>query len=540
MLLVRLAAALALSVAASVAAGEPAAVVVDGVELWTIRAPRAGFTPSQRAGDVRSNIVALAHDSRRSLDDVRELHTDDESILIVGRIDLFSVTAEDARLEGKPLAALFAERRRISLDAARRYRHSRSLPVLAQSLLLALAAIALAVVALALLRLAYQRARAALSSFLARTAHASRVGALVRALEHPLSLVATVALGASFLAAGAVVVLATASFALGLFPHTATLSAAAVAAASFAIRQVGAGIVAYLPNLMVLVAVFALTLLLVKIAAALARALRTGAITIPNFHRDWVDPTLGLVRAALILFALVVAFPYLPGGDSPALRGVSIFIGVLFSLGSGSAMGNVIAGIILTYMRPFQLGDRVKIADSVGDVTEKSMLVTRIRTIKNVEVIVPNSAILGAHIVNYSANARLDGLILSTTVTIGYDAPWRQVRDLLVNAALKTPHVLAQPAPFVFHTSLNDFHVSYEINAYTRDANAMAFIYSELHKNIQQEFNAAGVEIMSPTYLSLRDGNTVTIPEEQRPAGYVPPPFNVRTAAASAAGRAQT
>jgi small-conductance mechanosensitive channel len=232
-----------------------------------------------------------------------------------------------------------------------------------------------------------------------------------------------------------------------------------------------------------------------------------------------------------VIIAFIVAFPYLPGGNSDAFKGVSLFIGLLLSLGSSSAVSNVLAGLVLTYMRPYHGGDRVKIADTVGDIVEKSLLVTRVRTIKNVEVVIPNSAILSNQILNYSALARSRGLILNTTVTIGYDASWRTVHELLRQAALDTDGILHDPPPFVFETSLNDFHVSYELNAYTDRANDIQDIYSHLHEAIQDRFNRAGVEIMSPAYHSLRDGNTVTIPRSQRPAGYEPPRFHVSTEA---------
>jgi small-conductance mechanosensitive channel len=231
-----------------------------------------------------------------------------------------------------------------------------------------------------------------------------------------------------------------------------------------------------------------------------------------------------------VIFALVVAFPYLPGGKSDAFKGVSIFIGVLLSLGSGSAMGNIVSGVVLTYMRPFRVGDRVQIADTIGDIIDKSLLVTRLRTIKNVEVTIPNSAILNGQVINYSAMAQTPGLILHTTVTIGYDAPWRTVHELMSSAALATEGILSEPRPFVLQTALNDFNVSYEINAYTHRPNEMTRLYSALHANIQEKFNAAGVEIMSPNYLALRDGNTVTLPEDQRPTGYRVPSFRVDSA----------
>ena len=222
-------------------------------------------------------------------------------------------------------------------------------------------------------------------------------------------------------------------------------------------------------------------------------------------------------------------FPYLPGADSPAFKGISVFLGVLFSLGSTSAIGNIVAGVILTYMRAFSLGDRVQIADTMGDVVEKTLLVTRIRTIKNVDITIPNAMVLGSHITNYSSSSQQYGLILHTTVTIGYDAPWRQVHQLLIDAATATENILQLPAPFVLQTSLDDFYVSYQINAYTDRPALMARTYSELHQNIQDRFNEARVEIMSPHYSTLRDGNQTTIPPDYLPDDYRTPGFKFET-----------
>ena len=233
------------------------------------------------------------------------------------------------------------------------------------------------------------------------------------------------------------------------------------------------------------------------------------------------------MRFLLIAFGLVVAFPYLPASDSPAFTGVSVFMGVLVSLASSSALSNMIAGIVLTYTGAFRLGDRVRIGDAFGDIVETSLLATRIRTIKNEEVTIPNSIALGSAVTNYTREARTLGLILHTSVTIGYDAPWRRVHELLVGAALATPGVLHEPRPFVWQTSLNDFYVTYEINAYTRSAREMIDIYAALHSNIQDSFYAAGVEIMSPHVTAIRDGNAVAIPEALRPRDYEAPSFRV-------------
>ena len=251
-----------------------------------------------------------------------------------------------------------------------------------------------------------------------------------------------------------------------------------------------------------------------------------GRLVFASFPAEWADPTNKIVRVLLIAFGVVVAFPYLPASDSPAFAGVSVFMGVLFSLASSSALSNMIAGIVLTYTGAFRLGDRVKVGDSFGDIIETSLLATRVRTIKNEDITIPNSVVLGSSTINYSREARTLGLILHTSVTIGYDAPWRKVHDLLIEAALATPGVLHQPRPFVWQTALNDFYVTYEINAYTDAPRDMVDIYAALHARIQDTFYAAGVEIMSPAlHVAARrqHGGDSGVPEGPRvPRARVP------------------
>ncbi|RRN76748.1 mechanosensitive ion channel family protein, partial [Pseudoxanthomonas sp. SGD-10] len=193
---------------------------------------------------------------------------------------------------------------------------------------------------------------------------------------------------------------------------------------------------------------------------------------------------------------------YLPGSSSPAFQGVSVFLGVLISLGSSSAISNIVAGLVITYMRPFRIGDRVKIGEVTGDVVEKSMLVTRIRTVKNEDITVPNSMVLSASSVNYSSQTKNNnpGLIVHYTVTVGYDVHWQKVYDLLTEAALATVHILPDPKPFVLQLSLDDYYISYQINAYTKEANKQAIIYSNLLENIQEVFTKAGIDLKSPSY----------------------------------------
>ncbi len=283
----------------------------------------------------------------------------------------------------------------------------------------------------------------------------------------------------------------------------------------------------YLPNLVTIVVILFVTRLIIRLFKFLKSEVEKGTLKIPGFYADWALPTFNIFRVLIILFTIVAIWPYLPGSGSQVFQGVSVFFGLMFSLTSASALSNFIAGLTITYTRAFKLGDRVKIGEVTGDIIEKSMLVTKIKTIKNEEITVPNTKIMNSEVINYSTCAPEMGLIMHTTVTIGYDAPWRQVHQLLIDAALNTPLILKKPIPFVLQTALNDFYISYQINAYTRSPNEMAVIFSDLHQNIQDSFNKAGVEIMSPHYKSIRDGNTIAIPEEYRPKDYEVPGFRV-------------
>ena len=293
------------------------------------------------------------------------------------------------------------------------------------------------------------------------------------------------------------------------------------------IYAVAHAIIGFIPNLFFIAVIVIITRYILKFTKTFFKEIKTGHIAFPGFHADWAEPTSKLLRAFIIIFAVVIASPYMPGFGSPAFQGISIFLGVLLSLGSTAAIANIIAGAVLTYMRPFKVGDRVKIADAMGDVIEKTLLVTRVRTVKNVEITIPNAMVLGSHMINFSSLAEEQGLIIHTAITIGYDAPWRQVHDLLISAARATQHILEDPAPFVLQTSLNDYYVAYELNAYTAHAKELLQIRSELHKNIQDTFNEAGVEIMSPAYTAVRDGNQTAIPEDYLPKTGAPRAFRI-------------
>jgi len=303
------------------------------------------------------------------------------------------------------------------------------------------------------------------------------------------------------------------------FPWTRGYAAALFEYVLQPVRLVGAAIAEDIPNLLFVAVIVLVAHYAIKLVKFFFVEVGKGTIEWPGFYADWADPTFKIARFLIIVLAAIAAFPYLPGSKSPAFQGISLFLGLLFSLGSTSAVANLVGGVVLIYTQAFQIGDRVKIGETIGDVAEKTLLVTRVRTIKNVDISIPNSMVLSSHIINFSSSAQEHGLILHTGVSIGYDAPWRQVRELLLAAADATPNILKEPKPFVLQKSLDDFYVSYELNAFTDQPSRMAAIYSELHQNIQDRFNEYGVQIMSPHYEMDRAVRTV-VPKER---WYSPP-----------------
>ncbi|MGL5112316.1 MAG: mechanosensitive ion channel family protein [Flavobacterium sp.] len=287
--------------------------------------------------------------------------------------------------------------------------------------------------------------------------------------------------------------------------------------------------VKFLPNLFSIIVILVLFKYALKIIKYFVTEIQNEHIKIDGFYSDWAKPTFNIVRVLMYAFMLVVLFPYLPGSNSPIFKGVTVFVGVLFSIGSSNAIANMVAGLVITYMRPFKTGDFIKIGEVSGEVIEKTALVVRLRTPKMEDITLPNATVLSSSSINFSANTKsnTNGLVLHTTVTIGYDVPWRAVHKALLEAANRTDLVNKNPPPFVLQTSLDDFYVSYEINAFTNEANKQPSIYSNLHQNIQDCCNESGIEIMSPHYKALRDGNHITIPDSYLSGSYRAKGFQV-------------
>ena len=504
------------------------AVEVDGRPILVVYAHVGGFSPKERAAAIEQRIVSVGKTRGIPIESIHPENRGTWTEILAGKDRIMGITDADAKGAGRGRAELAAEYSEIVRQVVKQYRDDHTLSNLFRGATYAL----LTTVACLLLifglfwtrKKLRQRLQARLSKVAAgRSAQVLgvRIG---QYFEQPLLVISRAALWIVLL----VIFHAYATVLLRFFPSTKYTSYQVTNWLFSELGEFGKTVIGYTPNLILLAFICLITFYLIKVNQYFFGELREGKVSIRGFYPDWAEPTAKLVRALILVSSVIVAFPYLPGSQSPAFKGISVFLGVLLSLGSTSAVAHAVAGTILTYMRAFQVGDFVRIGKDVGEVIEKTLLVTRVRTQKNEVVTIPNGTVLGGVVVNYSAEARNRGVIFHTIATIGYSAPWRQVHELLISAALATEDVLHDPPPFVLQTALNDFYVSYELNAYTAKPRNMLNIYSVLHQNIQDKFNEAGVEINSPHYTTLRDGSETTIPQNYLTEDDKRPAFEVR------------
>jgi len=518
--------AITLCLTAHAQAPTTAPVIVGGQPIFTVR-NILSFPARDRATIITGRIDHLTKDLALKPQAISV--TDKEQTTEIADADLLlmSVTDSDATGTGESrhdLAVDYAHRISVAVLAVRKQYSARSLTLGAIYALLA--TIALFIV-FRLLRLIFPWIYAKINSWRGTRIPSFRIQNYEfltsdRIADLLLGFVRLVRLAADLL-----VIYVYLSLVLGFFPWTRGYARVLLGYVISPLKIVASTIIAWLPNLFFIAVILFVAYYFTKFTRVIFDEIGKGNITFTGFHPDWAEPTYKIARFMILAITAIAVFPYLPGSKSPAFQGISIFLGVLFSLGSTSAIANIIAGVILTYMRAFRLGDRVQIADTIGDVVEVSLLVTRIRTIKNVEITIANSMVLSSHIINFSNSVQQGGLILNTEVTIGYDAPWRQVHELLLSAAAATPRLLTDPKPFVYQTALDDFYVHYQINAFTDHPSGMAATYSALHQNIQDKFNEAGVEIMSPHFSGIRDGNRIAIPDKYIPSDYTTPTFHL-------------
>lgn len=489
-------------------------VVVESDTLFYLYTKRGGYTPLQRAEMIDAAIMQLGKRFTLHPDSVYIESSDIVTDLMYGNKVIASFTDQDGLWEGRSREQLATDKRKIVVQKLKELKEEHSLWQLGKRILYFV------------LVLAGQYLLFWLTGWLFRKLKV-RIQKLKDTRLKPISIQnyelldtqrqVNLLIFLSNLLRYVIMLLQlliTVPLLFAIFPQTKGLAYQIFSYIWNPIKNILVGIVDYIPNLFAILIICFAVKYLVRLVHYLSREVEAGRLKFGGFYPDWAMPTYHIIRFLLYAFMIAMIYPYLPGAKNGVFQGISVFVGLIISLGSSTVIGNVIAGLVITYMRPFKLGDRIQLNDTTGNVIEKTPLVTRIKTPKNEVVTIPNSFIMSSHTVNYSASAREYGLIIHSEVTIGYDAPWRQVHQLLMEAALNTPGVIDDPRPFVLETSLSDWYPVYQINAYIREADKLAQIYSDLHQNIQDRFNEAGVEIMSPHYMAMRDGNESTIPKD--------------------------
>lgn len=489
-------------------------VLVDGDTLFTLYAERGGYSAFDRADMTTAVLIKTGKERGLHRDSVYMLENEGYIDIMYGNKVIVSITDQDAIWQGTSRQEL-AKRYIPILDAKiKEMQEEHNILQIVKQMVLFILVISVQYLLIRFTNILFRRLRRRIIRF--------KQQKLKPVIIRDYELLNTRKLGRILVFLSNIlryiVLLIQLMFSVPMlfviFPQTEKLALKIFLYIIEPVKMVLKSIVDYIPNLFIILVIWYCIKYIIKGIHYISNEIENEKLKITGFYPDWAQPTFNIIRFLLYAFMIAMIYPYLPGSDSGVFQGISVFVGLIISLGSSTVIGNIIAGLVITYMRPFKLGDRIKLNDTVGNVIEKTPFVTRLRTPKNEVVTIPNSFIMSSHTVNYSASARQFGLIIHTTVTIGYDAPWRQVHQLLINAARLTDGVLEHPKPFVLETDLQDYYPCYQINAYIKDVDRLAQITSDLHQNIQDCFNEAGVEIMSPHYFAGRDGSATTIPED--------------------------
>ena len=475
------------------------AVELDGKILFHVRG-MASFASDERSRVISERIKSFAENKTISPDSLRIVGAEDHEQIFAGDELIIRIFDADAEIEGVPRHILAEGIKQSISKAVASYRHERSTGMLIWNIIYTL----IATIVLVLLLFLLQNITLRLINFLEARVKSKLEG--LEAQSHRLIQARQLwgALAGFLKVAKIILVIVLIIFYLEyvliLFPLTKPIAGKLFSLLIEPLGVLGSSVLASLPNIAFLIVFIIVIRYLLKLIKIFFTGISQGSIVIANFDIDWTWPTYKIIRFLIIAFSIVIAYPYIPGSDSDAFKGISVILGIMFSLGSSSFISNIIAGYSLTYRRAFKLGDRIKVEDEFGEVIDIKPFVTRIRSLKNEEVIIPNSNLINSKVINYSSLARQTGLILHTTVGIGYETPWRLVEEMLKKAADKTEGLLKDPSPYVLQKSLGDFAVVYEINAFCNEPARMMPIYTELHRNILDVFNENKIQIMTPAY----------------------------------------
>ncbi len=508
-------------------------VMLDGKPLFFIRRGVSSFSAEERANAVTRRIERIAQNDSIPVENltIEQIPDDNSRYLSVDQEVILTVTEQDAKAYRSTPKVLAQQALQKIQEAIAQYRQDRKPEQLLKNIIYTvIASFAFLIISFAVIKIS-GKLFPFIRSLIESLTPGIQIGNVEIVSSSKISFFWLRVLRIIRLFVLFLLLFYYATFVLRLFPWTRVFGESILGYLFQSLELVLSSIGKYLPNAFIIAIIIFITYYLIRLIKPFFTAIERGNLVIPGFYTDWAKPTYNILLVIILAIAAIVAFPYLPGFNSPAFQGISVFLGLLLSLGSTSAIANVIGGIILIYTRAFRIGDHIQIGDVIGDLIEKNFLVIRICTPTNKIITIPNSSLLSGNVINFSISSRElnRNLIIQTTITLGYDLPWRKAHKTLIEAALETEHILKEPAPFVLQTSLDNFYISYQLNAYTNQPNLMVIIYSELHQNIQDKCNEAGIEILSPSYTSLRDGNTTTIPENYLPSDYVAPPFRVQS-----------
>jgi small-conductance mechanosensitive channel len=474
-------------------------VKLDGKTLFFVQGI-SSYPAELRASTISQRIRKAAENVATASDSVRTIEGEGKSMIYAGEefiMNVYDIDAGSANIDRQSITTIISTKINSAIS---QYRYARSRPVLIGNSIHALGAAVLLggilFVTLWLIRRFDKKLQIKIRSGIDsveiksfRLIKSGNVLKIISILFRTVRVLIIIIITAVFI-----------EYILGLFPWTNNVAVSVLELFLKPLKTIGKGLLNFIPSMAFLIVIFFITRYVLKLIRLLFTGIDQGAIDLKNFHPTWAMPTFRILRIFIIAFALVVAYPYIPGSQSSAFKGVTVFLGVLFSLGSSSFIGNIIAGYSMTYRLAFKKGDLIRVDDQIGFVVKQEILVTRLLSHKNEEIVIPNSVLQNSKIINFSARERDHRLILHAKVGIGYETPWRQVDAMLKLAADRTEGLLKDPPPFVLKESLGDFAVNYEINVFCDDVINILRHYSNLHQNILDVFNENNVQIMTPAY----------------------------------------
>jgi small-conductance mechanosensitive channel len=475
-------------------------VVVESDTLFHIFTNKGGLSPSARAAQAEKNIIRIGKEFGTNPDSVTLLSEETFTDIIYKDKIILSVTDKDALWINSSREELAERYRREIVAALKVLKQEYGLARLIKCILLLILTILIQYVLIRLTNYGYRKLRSKTEQIKTRyikPVYIKTYEFLSVARQEKLLILLFNILRHIFIA---IQLIFSVLIIFSIFPQTETLAMQLFSYILNPLKKIAAGVISYIPNVFTIAIICMIFKYVNKGIAYLAGEIACERLKISGFYPDWAKPTHNLIRFLLYAFMIVLIYPYLPNSQSQIFQGVSVFLGLIVSFGSSSAIGNIVAGMIITYMRPFKLNDRIKINGIIGNVIEKTPIVTRILTLKNEIVTIPNSAVMNSQITNLSESARTKGLIVHLDITCGYETPWRQVHRLLIDAAEATDDVMQSPHPFVLEEGFNDANITYQINAYISDADKLVKVSSDLRQNIQDRFKKAEISILTPHY----------------------------------------